>query len=202
MNFLAHLHLAEATPESRMGNLLGDFVKGRPYDERFSPEIWKGIMEHRHVDAFTDKHPVWRMSRDRLPRELRRFAGIIIDIVYDHFLVRHWDRFSPRVSLSSFVEATHEDLLESMHLAPDDAAEVILMMMQEEWLEGYASLKGIKETLRRVSGRSASLTPMRSAFSEVLPWMDEMEGHFLDYYPELMEYVDSMRSSTGKLPQA
>lgn len=193
MNFLAHLHLAEATPESRMGNLLGDFVKGRPYDERFPTGIWRGIMEHRHIDAFTDKHPVWQLSRDRLPRDLRRFAGIIIDIVYDHFLVCHWDRFSPEVSFSNFIESTHDDLLATLHLAPDEAAGVILMMMQEEWLEGYASLKGIKETLRRVSDRSVSLTPMQSAFAKVLPQLDEMEGHFLDYYPELMEYVESMR---------
>src|SRR5690242_14634083 len=56
MNHLAHLFLAAPTAESLIGNLAGDFVKGRIGD-RFPPAIADGIAQHRRIDAFTDSHP-------------------------------------------------------------------------------------------------------------------------------------------------
>ena len=45
MNYLAHLFLAEDNPQSIIGNLLGDFVKGRleQYKNIYNPEIIAGI---------------------------------------------------------------------------------------------------------------------------------------------------------------
>jgi acyl carrier protein phosphodiesterase len=56
MNYLAHLFLAEDNAESRIGNLLGDFVKGplENYKTRYSENILKGIRTHRKVDRFSD----------------------------------------------------------------------------------------------------------------------------------------------------
>ena len=195
MNFLAHIHLAEPTPASRMGNLLGDFVKGLPWDARFPPDIWHGIMEHRYVDAFTDRHPVWRMSRDLLPREYRRYAGIVIDIYYDYFLSRHWGLFSPANSLDHFIEGIHDDLRSTLDLVPEEAETVILRMMDERWLESYAALDGVKMTLLRVSRRSAALSLVGSVHEKMRGCIDEMEGHFLDYYPDLVRYLTVLRPS-------
>jgi acyl carrier protein phosphodiesterase len=181
-----------------MGNLLGDFVKGQPWDDRFSETIWRGIMEHRRIDVYTDAHPVWRESRGLLPLPLRRYAGIIIDIFYDHFLIRNWQRFTPEAELGAYIDSIHRDLAASMHHAPVPAAEVIRAMMTEEWLETYASLEGIKNTLVRVSMRSPTLGLVASAFDAVYPVLPEMEEHFLRYYPDLIDYVQEMRPALAR----
>lgn len=194
MNFLAHLHLAEPTPASRMGSLLGDFVRGYPWDDRFPEPVWKGIVEHRHVDAFTDSHPSWQKSRDLLPSEMRRFAGIVVDIYYDYFLHRHWEAFSPQESLETFVNSVHSQLEEIKEVAPPEADEAISAMIRQGWLKEYATLEGIDLTLRRVSFRSPILAPIFDAAHLLRENVETLEGHFLEFYPDLVAYMPEVRA--------
>jgi acyl carrier protein phosphodiesterase len=193
MNFLAHLHLAEPTPESRLGNLLGDFVKGLPWDERFTVPVWQGIMEHRMVDAFTDSHPAWKESRDLLPEGLRRYAGIVVDIFYDFFLHRHWEKFSPGQSLPDFIASTHKDLREVLDVAPGEASRAIQAMIEQEWLGEYATIEGIDRTLRRVSRRSPILESIFDAAEVLRTELGNLEEHFVVFYPDMLSYVPRMR---------
>jgi len=94
MNFLAHLYLADPQPLGLLGSLMGDFVKG-PLGGRYPEPITRGIMLHRRIDTFTDAHAVVRASRTRISPGRRRFAGIMIDVFYDHFLARDWARYCP-----------------------------------------------------------------------------------------------------------
>src|SRR6266699_6732444 len=93
MNFLAHLFLAGNTPESLIGNLAGDFVKGQLH-ERFTPGIRAGIMAHRKIDAFTDTHPHVAAFRRVLIPEHGHYARVIADVFLDHFLSTNWSRYS------------------------------------------------------------------------------------------------------------
>jgi acyl carrier protein phosphodiesterase len=93
MNFLAHLYLADRRPDALLGSLMGDFVKG-PLQGRFPPELTRALSQHRKVDAFTDAHPMVRVSRARMPPARRRFAGIMVDVFYDHFLALHWEDYA------------------------------------------------------------------------------------------------------------
>ncbi len=184
MNFLAHLHLARPDPVSRLGNLLGDFVRGRP-DDRFSPEIWRGIMHHRHLDAFTDSHPAWKRSRTRLARERVRFAGIVVDVFYDHFLSRHWDRFATDgESLPDFIDQCHCDLRSAAALGPADANAVIARMEAEGWLASYAELAGIDEAMHRISRRSPRLGPIAGGIADLEREYAGFEADFLQFYPD------------------
>ncbi len=186
MNFLAHLHLARPEPISRLGNLLGDFVRGRP-DERFSPEIWRGIMHHRHLDAFTDAHEAWRRSRRRLAPERVRFAGIVVDVFYDHFLSRHWERFvADGEGLVDFIDQCHRDLRLAAPLAPEDARAVIARMERQGWLASYGELAGIDEAMRRISRRSPRLGAMAGAVADLERDYAGFEEDFLTFYPGAM----------------
>ncbi|NNE91791.1 MAG: DUF479 domain-containing protein [Verrucomicrobiales bacterium] len=189
MNFLAHLHLADPTPESRLGNLLGDFVRGLPDDDRFPPEIWEGIKLHRHVDAFTDSDPAWKRSRARLKRTKRRFAGIIIDVFYDHFLIRNWSRFEPEREMPDFVADCHAHLDEALHHAPLEAAEVIRRMQREDWLISYSTLEGLDFALQRISRRSAILSPVANSVGELEENFEAMEEDFLEFYPRAIQFA-------------
>src|SRR3954463_9153752 len=101
MNWLAHLFLSQPDPAFRVGNLLPDLLPISALSD-LAPEILRGVRQHRRIDAFTDTHPVVRRSINRLNPPLRRFGGIVVDVFYDHFLSRDWERYS-KVPLSNFI---------------------------------------------------------------------------------------------------
>ena len=93
MNYLAHLYLAGDDSELLIGGLMGDFVKGR-VDPARPAAVRAGILLHRRVDSFTDQHPVVRRSKARIDPEFRRYAGILVDLFFDHFLACDWPAYS------------------------------------------------------------------------------------------------------------
>ena len=92
MNFLAHIYLSGDDPNIQLGNFIGDFVKGRNLVEQFGHEIAKGIELHRAIDEFTDKHPIVKLSKVRLREKYRHYAPVIVDIFYDHYLAKNWEK--------------------------------------------------------------------------------------------------------------
>ncbi|NCF19921.1 MAG: ACP phosphodiesterase, partial [Haliea sp.] len=93
MNFLAHFHLAWPDAGLVAGGLEGDYYKG-PLRGDLPAAIERGVRLHRAIDAYTDRHPVLEQLRRQFPERLRRYAGILIDISFDHYLSRHWSSFS------------------------------------------------------------------------------------------------------------
>ena len=93
MNFLAHLYLSADDPEIQLGNFIGDFVRGRDLSTRFSVGIVTGILLHREIDEFTDRHEVVKRSKDRLRPKYRHYAPVIIDMFYDHHLAVNWNAY-------------------------------------------------------------------------------------------------------------
>ncbi|MCA9216277.1 MAG: hypothetical protein KDB27_24585, partial [Planctomycetales bacterium] len=65
MNWLAHVYLSDEDVEVRMGNILADVVKGRDR-KQLAPNILRGIRCHQAVDAFTDYHPTFSRSQERV----------------------------------------------------------------------------------------------------------------------------------------
>ena len=109
MNWLAHLFLSAPTPEFRLGNLLPDLI--RPLrKEELTPETLRGVECHRSIDAYTDRHPLVRLSVGRLGSGHRRFGGVIIDILYDHFLASEWHTFTAE-PLAAFVDRVFQEFV-------------------------------------------------------------------------------------------
>ena len=87
MNYLAHAALAEPSDEARLGALLGDFARG--LDEAALPEATRyALLEHRALDRWFDAREDVRAARAWFPPELRRFAGILIDVFVVLLLLR------------------------------------------------------------------------------------------------------------------
>jgi acyl carrier protein phosphodiesterase len=92
MNWLAHILLSEPNVENRLGNLLGDLVKGKDLDG-LNCDLRRGVSRHYAIDRFTDSHPIIKISKSRIDKEYSKFAGILIDIFYDYLLVKNWANF-------------------------------------------------------------------------------------------------------------
>jgi acyl carrier protein phosphodiesterase len=91
LNLLGHAALASLDPEALIGNLGGDLIKGR-LENRFSPDLERGLRSHRLIDAFSDSHPSQKELSRHMPPTLKRFTGIISDIAFGRILAQQWNR--------------------------------------------------------------------------------------------------------------
>jgi len=198
MNYLAHLYLAEDTDESRLGNLLGDFVKGR-IGNTYSPGIQRGIKTHRKVDVFTDSHQKFLESKKLISPERRRFAGVIIDLSFDHFLAKNWAAYSDR-ELDSFNRSVYEMLKRNIGILPEKLALFLPRMINEDWLGSYKNLEGISLVIDRLSNRLERRfkrqNTLKGAAREIESNYRELDRNFKDFFPELIGYVEGLRLTT------
>lgn len=189
VNYLAHLYLADDCDDSLIGNLLGDFVKGRP-EGRYARSIAEGIRFHRRIDSFCDAHPVTGSSRNRIGPQRRRFAGIIVDVCYDHFLARHWQRFHTR-DLPDFSGRIYSVLEGNRRLLPERLNRMLPFMISEDWLGSYVHLQGVAAALDRIAGRLTRGERFMSAVTEIESNYETLEKDFLSFFPDLVEFSRS-----------
>ena len=188
MNFLAHLLLSPPTPDGRLGGLLGDFVKG-PLDQAgYPPGVTAGIRLHRRVDSFTDAHPAVQVARNLVSPGRRRFAGILVDIFFDHFLAQRWERWHA-VPLPRFASTVYDELARTPHSVPSRFALMAPTMAAQDWLGSYASAVGISLTLERMSHRSPVAAPLAGGGEELIGAFDGFERAFESFFPDVLAMV-------------
>jgi acyl carrier protein phosphodiesterase len=187
MNYLAHLFLADDSTESLLGALLGDFVKGSLRD-RYTEGIRRGIELHRKVDTFTDSHETVRQSKSRISPARRRFAGIIIDVFYDHFLAKNWSQYSQE-PLSHFANRMYDALLENQTILPDRLQQILPFMIGQNWLCSYREIDVIDKVLNRMSQRIKRENSLEHSTEELVKNYDGFEADFNDFFPDLTDYA-------------
>jgi acyl carrier protein phosphodiesterase len=192
MNYLAHIYLADLTGTSMVGNFLGDFVKGPLQDIEVNSAFIEGINLHRKIDVFTDSHQAVAQSRQRISKSRRRFAGIIIDIAYDHCLASNWQNHSSR-PLADFVQNFYQALQQSQPPIPQTSETIVAHLIQGNWLENYQSLNGVAFALdgisRRIKARYNRDNPLQGSVSEIQSNLTELQRDFDEFFPELIQYA-------------
>ncbi len=188
MNFLAHLYLAGDDEDLILGQMLGDFLEPG-WRERVPVAVQRGIRQHQQVDLFTDRHPIFARSRARLPVGLRRYAGIVIDIYYDHVLANHWSRFRADLTLEQFAHTRYQTLLRRKDELTDKLRLALPSIVQHDWLTSYRDFSGIQRTLRGVSRRLRRANPIGEAGVSLRREHAGLERDFLDFFPELTRFA-------------
>ncbi|HEX9830315.1 MAG TPA: ACP phosphodiesterase [Thermodesulfobacteriota bacterium] len=196
MNYLAHLFLAEDSADSILGNFLGDFVKG-PLEDGYRSEIIKGIITHRKVDSFTDSHERVLSSKKLISQGRRRFAGIIVDMSFDHFLARNWNDYSS-LNLNVFIKKAYDLLERYKNILPQKLQSVIPRIIGEDWLGSYRNIDGIGAALNKISRRFKRENNLAGAVEELVSNYEVLEENFRVFFPELIVYVEDYRKITYK----
>ncbi len=191
MNYLAHLFLAGNDPELRLGSLLGDFTRGRlqELEKRYPPLVMRGIRLHREIDRYTDAHPAVRQSRGRFSRRRRRYAGIIVDVLHDHFLSRHWNRFSAQ-DRREFIHSSYRLLQENRSLLPPKMRRVASLMTEQDWLGSYWDIESIGEVYDRISRRLRRPNDLGGSLEEVTANYAALEEDFGCFFPQLQAHAE------------
>lgn len=187
MNWLAHVFLSEPDVEFRLGNLLADIVKGRDR-QGMSAAFLRGTQCHQVIDAFTDYHPIAHRSRGRIRSEYGRFAGILVDVFYDYFLARSWDRYCPE-PLEVFTGRLYADIQAHPLTLPEEACLSVARMIADDRLASYRTTEGIQTALRRVSARlSARLGKpfaLEPALADLAANEQALTDDFAEFFPVL-----------------
>ncbi|HDI1211690.1 TPA: DUF479 domain-containing protein [Aeromonas hydrophila] len=187
MNYLAHLHLAAHTHSSLTGNLLGDFVKGA-LPSTLGTEFDEGIWLHRKIDTFTDSHPEHRAAVACFEAPWRRFGGILVDMLYDHWLSLHWPQFHDE-ALPRFLQQSYRHLLVDADRLPDGLPLPLRRMAEQNWIASYQHKEGLAQALNGIGRRLRRPLPLGDALLTLkgAQWQG-CEAGFLRFYPQLMSH--------------
>lgn len=187
MNFLAHFYLTRNDEELTVGNFLADFLRGSR-QEFFDQRIRDGIKIHRKIDSFTDEHPIVQLGRQRLRGTYHKYAMVITDIYYDHFLALHWNNYS-EMPLEKFSAEIYSVLKKYEEIFPERAKHTFHYMQQHDWLTSYRSMEGIERAFHGLARRATFESGMEKATVDLKKDFHLYEEEFLQFFPELIEYI-------------
>lgn len=159
------MHLSGDDEEILVGNFMGDFVKG-PLQSRFPERIAQGVMLHRHIDSYAERHPLFRKSRHRISEEYGLYRGVLVDLFYDYFLANTWDEVCSE-PLTAYIDRTRKIIDRNRSSLPPEMAPLVPILFNE-LLPSYSSLEGIDSALRRLSRRIGRANPVAGGVSELI----------------------------------
>ena len=187
MNFLAHIYLSGDSRELLIGNFIGDYVKGRDY-EKFPTAIQEGILLHRKIDYFTDTHTITRKAKGIVRDRYGLYAGIVIDIFYDHFLSANWDKYS-EMPLKTYVRNRYRTLDSGFSMFPVGVKTWFPYFIKSNWLEAYTTFHGLIMVFKRMSYRTSLPDHSEYAVDQLRENYKVMEDLFYEFFKELQTYV-------------
>ncbi len=186
MNFLAHLYLSPEDEHITLGNFIADAVKGKDFD-KYNDKIKDGILLHRAIDKYTDQHPVFRRSAQKLNGKYKKYSAVIIDIYYDHFLARNWEDYS-KTDLVDFVSGAYKILIKNYFLLPKKSKRILPFMIAQNWLVGYANLVDLQRVFNGMARRTTFDSGMENALTDLKNNYTVFENDFREFFPELIEF--------------
>lgn len=202
MNFLAHIYLSGTNDLVAIGNFMADGIKGKKY-KAYPKDIQIGILLHREIDTFTDAHPIVRQSTKRLHANYSHYSGVIVDILYDHFLAKNWLAYSD-IPLEDYVNQFYNTIQAHFDILPVRTQNMLPYMMADNWLLNYAHIEGIQRVLNGMNRRTKYVSGMDKATIELQKYYSEFEDEFTRFFTKLMAFAkikrDALRNNIYSLP--
>ena len=188
MNYLAHIYLSGSSDAIRIGNFIGDYVKGNQFN-RFKPEIRQGILLHRKIDSFTDNHPVVQECKGVLRPGYGKFAGVVTDLFFDHFLAANWNQYSHE-QLLPYTRDFYALLLQNFLILPTRVKMFLPFMIQHKRLSSYATPEGIAHVLKIMGNHTSLPDKSEYAFTVLQENYPFLHDAFEQFFDELINYVE------------
>lgn len=192
MNFLAHLYLSGEDEEIIIGNFIADHVKGKAI-HKFSNGIVSGILLHREIDTFTDTHPLFIQSKNRLAVNYKKYAGVVTDMFYDHFLSSTWQEYSEE-SIDSFTKRMYRIILKKYFILPPKTKRILPFMAQDNWLKAYGRIDGLGRALNGMARRTPFESGMENAIQDLEKDYALYHAEFREFFPQIVAFSKNLRS--------
>jgi len=187
LNYLAHAFLSGTDNELLVGNFIADSVRGSQL-QHFPTRIAQGIRLHRQIDAFTDAHLVVQKSKERLRPKYRKYAGVITDVFYDHYLAANFQEYSS-ITLAQYAQHVYGIINNYESILPERVNYFLPYMVQQNWLLNYAQISGIRKSLTGLSRRTSFVSDMETAADELEVNYPLYATEFFLFFPDLQTFV-------------
>lgn len=197
MNYLMHLYLSGDAPETMVGNMMGDFVKGR-LDERYPPGIRRGIELHRSIDSFAAGNHCFIRSKRRIDPSFGHYRGVLVDVFYDHFLARHWEEYRA-MPYRDYVRECYEILADHEEVLPERLRLYLPRIFTADWLLTYPHTEGVASVLARMSKRVSRPNPLAEGIGELTLNYGRLVEDFRVFLPEIEEYVRELSDTNSDI---
>lgn len=165
---------------------------------RYSDGVQAGILLHRHIDTFTDTHPVFRESAGFFRDGYRRYAGVVNDIIYDHLLAVHWNKYSNE-PLKQFVNKVHLILMRHYFVLPPRVKQFLPFLIKSRRLENYQYFEGVERTLSIMSANSSLPDHTSFALRRLEKHYEELSEQFKLFMTDIIESSDTFLKSSERL---
>jgi len=189
VNYLVHLYLSDGSDEGLLGNLMGDFVKGT-LEARYPPGIAAGILQHRRIDTFAHDHPVCRRSKQRIDPQFGYFRSIMVDVFYDHFMARNWERLHP-APLPVFARRVYALLEERRPILPEGLQQIAERMISHDWLVSYREVEVVGRVLARLSQRLSRANPLARGLPQLTANYPDLEQDCLQFLAAARAFIQA-----------
>jgi acyl carrier protein phosphodiesterase len=199
MNFLAHLFLSGKNEEVMVGNLLEDFVVGRIEHQRnvvYNQTLKNGILLHRLIDTFTDTNHAVSDCKVVLYEKYHKYAAVLIDIFFDHYLAIHWQEYSNE-PFDEFRQRVYTTFQNHWSILPDKMKPMIESMIKHDWLNNYSEFWGIERALLSISRRTKYESNMQKATADLKINYQLFDEKFCIFFPKLMLECNQFLSEKG-----
>ena len=193
MNHLAHALLSGTDPQLILGGMLGDFLRGS-IDPALADGVRRGVALHRAIDSYTDSHAEIVAARRLFLPPYRRYAGILIDVWFDHLLARDFEHWSAH-TLAQFSDDL-QALLRAHDAELPEALRRFSHYMQARSLPAaYARREMISEVLQGISARLQRANPLAEGLIEISRLEPELDALFRRFFPQLVTFAEQRRQS-------
>lgn len=199
MNYLAHAYLSFGYPDITVGNMISDYVKGRKILD-YPETVRQGILLHRSIDEYTDRHPATRAAREVFRPHYRLYSAAFVDVVYDHFLALDSAHFTDD-SLMDFSLQTYAHLETRSATLPEPFARMFPYMKSQNWLYNYQFRWGLRNSFGGLVRRARYLEESDTAFRAFEEHQDELRRCYLAFMPDVRSFAKAkLEELTGANP--
>ncbi len=186
MNFLAHIYLSFGDDEITIGNFIADSIRGNKIDH-LPTRIQKGVLLHREIDTYTDRHTIPKISSKRLHKNYSHYSRVIVDIFYDHFLAKNWKNYSD-TPLKVYVEDFYDLLEDNYPILPNGVQRMMPYMITDNWIYNYSKMEGIARVLNGMNRRTMNKSKMNLAILDLEEHYTDFEKEFTSFFDELITF--------------
>jgi acyl carrier protein phosphodiesterase len=194
LNYLAHSYLSFGRNELIIGNFIADSMHGNNFSG-LPAGVVKGIKLHRKIDSYTDSHPVYLSSKHRFRKEFDKYSGVLMDIIYDHFLAKNFEKYSS-VPLQEYSTGIYKALQDNYEFLPENAKRFYGYMTERNILYHYSSLKGIETVLTHLSHRIRHRYELQLAMPILEREYEEIEAEFSVFFEALSTFCQNQPEIT------
>ena len=170
-----------------IGNFIADFIRNREV-QNYSQSIQKGIILHRKIDTYTDNHPLVRMGTARLQPRHRKYAPVILDVLFDYLLANNWEKYSNE-PISAYTIRVYKILMRHKTILPPRIGNRLPEMVADDWLIKYGWGDGLRDVFNKMKKRVSRPTLLDNAVESLKKDYDLYESEFNLFFPEVIEYV-------------